>query len=172
MIVFNDDLLNKYLDGELSANEKIELENYLNENELARKRFNSLKSVHSFLFQINAESPSVNFTEKVMNAVQKKAKSRSSQKYFIISVSSFIVLLCMLIFGFVLANILNSPSVGGMDSQSVHTINNLSDSLIAEIKKLFSGQGLSIFGSILSLGIIISGYIFFEKQKHTKAHLG
>ncbi len=172
MIEFNDEILNKYIDSELDAKTVAEVEKYLDENELARRQFNSLKLVHSNLFHIKEESPSDNFAEKVMMSVQRKANSRSSQKYFIISVFSFILLLCMLIFGFILANILNSTSVGGMDSQSVHTINNLTDSLISEIRKLFSGQGLSIFGSILSLGIIISGYIFFEKQKHTKAHLG
>jgi anti-sigma factor RsiW len=171
MINFNDEILNKYLDGELDANEKVELEKYLNKNELARKRFNSMKLVHSNLFRMQENSPSVNFTDKVMLSINRKVKSRSGQKYFIISVSSFIILLCILVFGFVLANILSSSSVSGMNSQSVNTINNLTNSFISEIKKLFSGQGLSIFGSILSLGIIISGYIFFEKQKHTNAHL-
>lgn len=172
MIDLNDELLNRYLDGELGEVEKIELEKYLKENETARKRFNSLKLVHSNLLRMQEDSPSVNFTDKVMMSITRKAKSKSGQKFFIVSISSFIVLLCMLIFGFLLANILGSTSTSGMDSQSINTINNITNSFISEINKLFSGQGLSIFGSILSLGIIISGYIFFEKQKHTKAHLG
>ena len=147
------------------------LEKYLIENEIARKRFNSLKLVHSSLFRIQKDSPSVNFTDKVMMSISRKSKSKSRQKYFIISISSFIVLLCVLIFGFLLANILGSTYTSGMDSQSINTFNNITNSFISEINKLFRGQGLSIFGSILSLGIIISGYIFFEKQKHTKAHL-
>jgi anti-sigma factor RsiW len=171
MIDFNDELLNRYLDGELDVKEQAELEKYLKENETARKRFNSLNLVHSNLFRIKENSPSVNFTESVMMSITRKSKSRSGQKFFIISVSSFFVLLCFLIFGFLLANILGSTSTSGMDSQSLNTINNFTNSFISEIKKLFSGQGLSIFGSILSLGIIISGYIFFEKQKHTNAHL-
>ncbi len=171
MIDFNDELLNRYLDDELDFKERTELEKYLNENKSARKRFNSLKLVHSNLIQMREDSPSVNFTDKVMMSISRKSKSKSGQKYFIISISSFIVLLCMLIFGFLLTNILGSTSTSGMDSQSLNTFNNLTNLFISEIKKLFSGQGLSIFGSILSLGIIISGYIFFEKQKHTKAHL-
>jgi anti-sigma factor RsiW len=171
MININYELLNKYLDGELNEKEKIDLEKYLNGDETARKRLNSLKLVHSNLFRIKEDSPSINFTDKVMMSISRRAKSKSGQKYFIISISSFFVLLCMLIFGFVLSNILGSSSAGIVDSHSVNTINNLTNSLVGIINKLFSGQGLSIFGSILSLGIIISGYIFFEKQKSTKAHL-
>ena len=171
MIDFNDEILNRYLDGELDFKERSELEKYLSENKSARKRFNSLKLIHSSLVRLQEDSPSMNFTDKVMMSISRKSKSKSGQKYFIISISSFIVLLCMVIFGFLLANILGSTSTSGMDSQSFNTINNITNSFINEIKKLFSGEGLSIFGSILSLGIIISGYIFFEKQKHTKAHL-
>ena len=171
MMNINDELLNRYLDGELNFNERSEFEKFLSENKFARKRLNSFKLIHANLLRMQEDSPSMNFTDKVMMSISRKSKSKSSQKYFIISISSFIVLLCMLIFGFLLANILGSTSTGGMDSQSFNTINNITNSFINEIKKLFSGEGLSIFGSILSLGIIISGYIFFEKQKHTKAHL-
>ena len=171
MMNINDELLNRYLDGELNFNERSEFEKFLSENKFARKRLNSFKLIHANLLRMQEDSPSMNFTDKVMMSISRKSKSKSSQKYFIISISSFIVLLCMVIFGFLLANILGSTSTSGMDSQSFNTINNITNSFINEIKKLFSGEGLSIFGSILSLGIIISGYIFFEKQKHTKAHL-
>ena len=100
MIDINDELLNRYLDGELDFKERTELEKYLNENKSARKRFNSLKLVHSSLVRLQEDSPSMNFTDKVMMSISRKSKSKSSQKYFIISISSFIVLLCMLIFGF------------------------------------------------------------------------
>ena len=63
MIDFKDELLNRYLDGELDVNERTELEKYLNENISARKRFNSLKLVHSSLVRLQEDSPSMNFTD-------------------------------------------------------------------------------------------------------------
>jgi hypothetical protein len=40
--------------------------------------------------------------------------------------------------------------------------------ILKPMGSLFKGSGLSLMGSIISFGIIISGYFFFENKRQSK----
>lgn len=168
MIDFNDDLINKYLDGELDTETSAKVEKFLNENESARRKFSSLRLLHNLLHKINEDHPSDKFTQKVMYSISRKKKADTKQKYFILTVALFIILLCLMIFGYGLTEII-STSDKVINPESFNTLNDITEEFVSGFLKVFSGHNLSIIGSILSFGLIIAGYIFFEKQKHTKA---
>jgi len=174
MIKITDEILNKYLDGELSREEAEQVKSELQASEELQRKFNVLKLVHEKLFYLKEDEVSVGFTDALMKQIVKKRfVIPKQQKYFIASVATSITLLCLVIFGFSISAMISSapPSIG--ESKSVvDSISNLSDGLVNVLKHLFSRSGLSIIGSIFSLLIIISGYFFFEMQKRAKANLG
>ena len=172
MNLISDEILNKYLDGELEPEKIGEVESILKESEPDRKRFNALKLVHNNLSSIKEEKVSEGFTFRLMTKLNKKTVLPKQQKYFILTVSSFIVLICLGILVYVIAAILSAPLPQSESVQVTETMQRVTTGLISELRKLFSGSGLSIIGSIISFALIISGYIFFEKQKQIKTRLG
>lgn len=170
MIQITDEMLNKYLDGELSSVETEQVKSAISNSEELQRKFNALKLVHDNLFAIKEDEVSAGFTEKLMKQIIKRSTVPKQQKYFIASVVTFIILLCLVIFGFSISAMISATTSAANDSQSVFdSVSGLSEGLVRTIQNLFSGAGLSIVGSIFSLIILISGYFFFEMQKRTKS---
>lgn len=174
MIQITDEILNKYLDGELSREETEQVKSALRTSIDLQRKYNALKIVHSELLNFKEDEVSPGFTDSLMKQiVRKKFALPKQQKYFIFSIATFITLLCLVIFGFTISAIISSAPSSIADSNSVFdSIPNLSDGLVKILKHLFSGAGLSIIGSIFSIVVLISGYFFFEMQKRSKADLG
>lgn len=172
MNLISDEILNKYLDGELNPEKIQEIDDILKRSESDRKRFKALKLVHDNLSSIKEDEVSEDFTFRLMKKLNKKFVLPKHQKYFIILVSSFIVLICLGIVGYVIATILSAPTPQTESVQVTETVERVTTGLIDELQKLFSGDGLSIIGSIISFAMIITGYIFFERQKQMKTRLG
>lgn len=166
-----DELLNKYLDGELSREETEKVKAALQSSAELKRKFNSLKLVHEKLSLLKEDEVSLNFTDSLMTQIaRKKFVIPKQQKYFITSIVTFITVLCLVIFGFSISAMISATTSAAGDSQSViDSVSGLSEGLVRTIQKLFSGAGLSIIGSIFSLIILISGYFFFEMQKRTKS---
>jgi anti-sigma factor RsiW len=168
MNLLSDEILNKYLDGELDKNQSAEIEEILNKSENDRKRFSALKLIHKELSLMQEDKVSVDFTINVMARVNKKFALPKQQNYFIISISSVMLLICIVIITYVVTAIISSSAPQTESLQITETVNRFGNGLILELKKLFSGKNLSIIGSVFSLGILISGYFFFEQQKRRK----
>ncbi len=168
MNLLSDEILNKYLDGELDKNQSAEIEEILNKSENDRKRFSALKLIHNELSLMQEDKVSVDFTNNVMARVNKKFALPKQQNYFIVSISSILVLICLVIVTYVVTAIISSSAPQTESLQITETVNRFGNGLILELKKLFSGKNLSIIGSVFSLGILISGYFFFEQQKRRK----
>ena len=170
MIQITGEILNKYLDGELSSSEAEQVKSDIRNSEELQRKFNVLKLVHDNLSTIIEDEVTAGFTEKLMKQILKRSTAPKQQKYFIASVATFIILLCLVMFGLSISAMISSTTSTASDSQSVFdSVSGLSEGLVKTIQKLFSGAGLSIIGSIFSLIILISGYFFFEMQKRTKS---
>jgi anti-sigma factor RsiW len=172
MIHITDEILNKYLDGELSRAEAEQVKSALNDYEELKRKFNALKLVHDKLSNIREDEVSFGFTDKLMKQIVKRSTVPKQQKYFIASVFTFITLLCLVIFGFSISAMISAATSATSNSQSVlDSVSGLSEGLVKTLQQLFSGTGLSIIGSIFSLIVLVSAYFFFEMQKRSKAHL-
>ena len=173
-MIITDEILNKLLDGELSREETEEVKTQLITSVELQKKFNALKFVHEKLFDLKEDEVSTDFTTSVMNKIGKQRFAvPKQQKYFIVSVATFITLLCLLVFGFSISAIISSSQTSTGESKSIFdSLSHLSDGLVTIMKNLFTGKGLSIIGSIFSIVILISGYFFFEMQKRSKENLG
>ena len=87
MNLLSDEILNKYLDGELNKSQSAEVEEVLKKSEHDRKRFNALKLIHKELTLMQQEKVNDEFTNKVMERINKKFALPKQQNYFIISIT-------------------------------------------------------------------------------------
>lgn len=173
MIQITNEILNKFLDGELNREETEQVNSALSNSEELQRKFYALKLVHDNLSIIKEDEVSPGFTEKLMKQIVTRSIVPKQQKYFIASVVTFITLLCLVIFGFSVSAMISATSSSIGESKSVFdSVSGLSEGLVKTLQQLFSGAGLSIIGSIFSIIVLISGYFFFEMQKRSKADLG
>jgi anti-sigma factor RsiW len=166
-----DEILNRYLDGDLNEQEAAGVNSALAASEELRKKFNTLRLVHNQLSSIAEDEVSADFTAKLINRLSHKFEVPRQQKYFIAAISFVIVIICLGIVAYITSAVLAAASSGSGSSQFLESFNKISSMMISDIEKLFKGKSLSIIGSVFSFAILISGYFFFEYQKRTKANL-
>jgi len=170
MNLLTDEILNEYLDGNLDEQKVREVEKQLATSANDRKRFNALKVIHDELSQLKEDETSENFTQLVISKLGKKFELPRNQNYFVFVIASIFILICVGIVAY-LATAIISTSSQTESIQVTETVHQVSNGLIYELKNIFSSKNLSLIGLIFSLGIMISGYFFFENQKRNKANL-
>ena len=171
MNLLTDEILNEYIDGNLDEQEREEVKKLLENSANSRKRLSALKVIHNELLQLKEDETSEDFTRLVISKLGNKFELPRSQKYFVFIIASIFILVCVGIVAYLAAAIISSSAPQTESFQITETVNQLSNGLIDELKKIFSSKNLSVIGLIFSLGIMISGYFFFENQKRNKANL-
>lgn len=162
-----DEILNRYIDGELTAQELQEFLKELNSSAQVKHHLNTLQTASNSFKNIKEYSPSDDFTFRLMLQLNKKLKPRKSDKVFIFSISSIFVVLSLTITGFILAQIIGTDkpdSSLAIGENIIGVLGTIAQSFVA----LFSSSSISLVGAIISFGIIISGYFYFDYQKTTR----
>ena len=171
MNLLTDEILNEYLDGNLDEQKANEIVKLLASSENERKRFNALKVIHQELSQLKEDKTSEDFTQSVITKLGKKFELPHHQKYFVFAIASIFIFICVGIVIYIATAIISSSVPQTESFQVTETVHQLSNGLIHELKQIFNSKNLSLIGLIFSLGIMISGYFFFENQKRNKANL-
>ena len=171
MNLLTDEILNEYLDGSLDEQKANEVEKQLASCENEMKRFNALKVIHHELSQLKEDKTSEDFTRHVISKLCKKFEIPHNQKYFIFIISSIFIFISVGIVAYTVTVIISTSSPQSESIEVTETVHQLSNGIIHELKQIFNSKNLSLIGLIFSLGIMISGYFFFENQKRNKANL-
>lgn len=168
MIELNDETLNRYLDGELNSEETAFLKKLLQNSKVYSEKYEALRKIHFELKNIKEDEVNLDFTSKIMLKISHKFKPKKADKYFIASVSSIFISIFLIIIGFTIGSLINSPEQISSSSQFLDILSSYFLDISNFFIKLFSGKNISVFGSIMSLIILISAYFFFENVKHSK----
>ena len=167
----SDEILNRYIDNELSQAELKMVHDQLQSSEEDRKKLLALQLLHSNLKNVKSESVSPDFTGKLMKRIMKKSKAKKEQRIFIFSISSIFVIIALGIIGYVMSLIFAAPpTTGGTVTGTRETVTVL-ENLVEPIRGFLSKTNISMIGSIFSLGLLISIYFIFDLVKHTKGNL-
>ena len=170
MIKLTDEILNKYIDGELDSNTLNEVREILMSSDEDRKRLKALQMVHTGLSNMKSDEVSPDFAQLVMSKLQKELKVKKEDRFFIFSISSVFVALCLIIIGYVIYSLDFSLQV----SEPVQIITNFTDTFdngILSLRTFLDSINTSVVGSIFSLIILISAYFLFENVKRTKEQI-
>lgn len=165
-----DEILNRYIDNELSSDELNEVREILKTSEDAKRRLYAIQLVHNELKKVPERTTSSEFTSNLMKKIIKRPEHKG-QKYFIFSVSSLFVLVSLAIIGYLTSYILSTGSSSQESNNNVDNLIYLVEKLIYGIKTLFTAGNVSIIGFIFSFAIIISAWFFFDSHKQAKTKL-
>ncbi|MGE5458305.1 MAG: hypothetical protein ACM3RX_08110 [Methanococcaceae archaeon] len=100
---------------------------------------------------------------KVMMRIQRRKKQKQEQKRFFIGIVSVFAIISLAITGTILYKIIESaPNIQiSLVDNSVNYFNKAADF----IYRMFPSGGVSIIGSVISLGLIITAYFYFDLNK-------
>lgn len=161
MINLDDEVLNDYLDGNLSDAQKIEVKAAIENNKLMQMRYESLLAAHELFKQAKSEKVSNDFERKVMQRINRKNTLVKQQKRFMMIIFSLFGLLVLSIVGYALTEVISSLKAA--ESENIFSTFSI---FLADYKKLLTNKNnLSLLGSILSFIMVISGYFLYEFQK-------
>jgi len=166
-----EEILNKYIDGELEPEILEELNDHLTKSKEDLERLRALQALHRSLSKIELEETPEGFTRAVMFRINKKNKARHEQKYFIGIITSIFILFSIAISGYVLYLIASSSNTTNQMGETFTNIKSYTQVITDLLEKLFSGNNMTILGSILSITILGSAYYFFEIFKGIKSNI-
>ncbi len=170
MTGLTDEILNRYLDGELSPKELNEVRKILNSSEDARRRLYAIQLVHDGLKKYSGRKPSPAFTSVLMKKIVRRPEPKG-QRYFIFSISSIFVLVSLAIIGYLTSYIISMGQESSGGNSSVNNLIYLAERMVHGIQTLFTAGNVSLIGFIFSFAIIISAWFFFDSHRQTKAKL-
>lgn len=164
MMNLTDEILNKFIDGDTDPDMSKEIKEHLQNSPNDMKRYKALLAVHNELKKVKSEEVSANFTQLLMKKVQKAAKAKKEQKYFVFSLSTIFLVGCLGIIGYLFFAVMQTP----LDTSEPSVITNYSEEFARIIKQIFSRDNIAIIGSVMSFIMLASGYFFFESLRHSK----
>ncbi|HAB52933.1 MAG: hypothetical protein A2315_13460 [Ignavibacteria bacterium RIFOXYB2_FULL_35_12] len=168
MNLLSDEILNKYIDGDLDYASLKHVNEVLSSSVEDKKRLQALLAVHNQLKKIKEESTPNSFTNLVMKRLQSRNKAFKEQRHFVFAVSSIFISILLVIIGLIIYYGLNQSSETQSSQTYTQHIIPFFNSIAYGITQIFTPRGISVFGSVISLGILISGYFFFENLKASK----
>lgn len=169
MMEINEEMLNRFLDGDLSDAEREEVLRAVKYSPEIKKKFESLKQAHELFASLKADEVSPGFSSFIMSRLNAQRLRARQQKRFLTLIISFFGILILSITGFLLYNVVVTAS---NSTDTISSINTLSNYVKDISNFLFSKNGTTIIGSALSFIMLVSGYFLFEYQKKIKSNLG
>jgi len=164
MKIIDDNLLNNFIDNDLSSEEKQFVQNEIDRNPEIKKRYENLLFIHNSLKNSEINSTSIDFTKKLMQKISNKDLRSVQQKRFLFFMLSIFGFITLGILGFLFYQLFSSFTF----TDSNDFVANYSKSLGDYISSIFGKKNLSIFGSVLSFIMLAAGYFLFDYQKQSK----
>ena len=153
---YSDEILNRFIDGELDPVTEEDLRKEFLTNQQLKERYDLLLSVHKSLQKQKPDELPDLFTKSVMSRIRRKSFVPSEQKYFMFGIITVFTVIIIGIVAFITASIISSSSA----STSFNF-----DGIISFVQNLFAGSSLSVIGYSFSILLIISIYFLVDTVK-------
>jgi hypothetical protein len=165
----NDELMNKYIDGELRRDEKENFEKAVNSSPELKRKLEALRLLHSRLQLQKEDAPSADFSARVMAKISRAAASRRSQNYFFAAVVGVFSLICLGLVGYLMKEILSgvgdaSFSLPDYTEPVAFYIDRVTETAV----KIIQPKYFSILGYFAASILVLAGFLFFENIKNLK----
>ncbi len=170
MIRLTDEILNKFIDNELDRETYQAVKDQLKNSPEDLRKLNELQKIHVGLKNIKADEVNEQFTSNIMEKILKKARVKKADRNFVFSIASFIGLIIFVLIGVAISQIISAP----LSSSTISISDKIADyasQVISVVNNIFTSKSISIFGMVISLGLIISIFTLYENHKRTKDSL-
>jgi len=167
----NDELLNRYIDGELSGQEIDELEKILAVDSDLVDRLKALKITDTVLKTMEHDAAPKNVAQKIMQKIESVSSIKNQKPYFIYGIGIFISVITLAAIGLVI-------SLVPPESESLLTIEPFMEKVtmaVSENASLISdvlqNPVILLIGASLTLISLIIAYYLFDSHKSFKKRL-
>jgi hypothetical protein len=170
--MITDELLNKYIDNELSEVELKELTEILKNDTDAQLRLKALHLTEEILRKIEISPAPENFTDKFMSKIViSHSVVKDKVSYFYVGMISFFALAIAGILGFSISRIeFGSSNLSG-DNQYIEKTNDLFSGGLGYINSFLGNDSVLLTGAVLTFVLLMSGYFILENHKNFKENL-
>ncbi len=165
-----DEILNRYIDGELSSEEINELKNELNTHPEILKKLKALKITDSALHKLEIMPAPVNFTEAVMSKVKFKSKIRYSISPVFIGIISFFGILVLGVLGFIVqesTKVINDPQ----SELIVEDFRQKTTPYLEKIGEILSNDSVLFVSGMIAFTLLLGFYFMIHTHKTFKQNL-
>ncbi len=170
--MITDELLNKYLDNDLSEVEIKELTEILKNDTDAQLRLKALQLTEEILRKIEISPAPVNFTYKFMSKISiSHSTVKDEVSYFYIGMISSFALVIAGILGFFISRIEPGSSNLTGDNLYIEKTNELFSGGLGYINSLLGNDSIFLIGTSLTFVLLVSGYFILENHKKFKENL-
>ena len=162
-----DEILNKYMDNELSRSEVNELKKYIADNPSEIENLKALQLVNDVLYKMEYDSAPVNFTEKVMWSLNNVVNIKHRKNYFIRFVFSFFALTGIGLIISLLTFPAGEAEVQGGKGFLTSYLDKFNFNM-PSLGNILSSDAVLVSGSTLILILLLTVYIVINSQKSLK----
>lgn len=165
-----DELLNDYIDNQLSTEEVEEVNSLLESNSNAVQKLKALRSVHQSLQKLEYEQAPIGFTDRFMKRLGSAPTLSKRKNYFFYSVVGVFGFLLIGILAFVILSInwnFESMHLSGYIEQAKNGIEKNGSQALS----IFKNKTVLMISSSMVLLLLILAYFGFESHKNWKKKL-
>ncbi len=158
-----DDLINKYIDGEISDPELKELNLLIDKDPFVLEEIKTMKLLETKFKQIKIDEAPAGFTDKLMSTVL-KAKNNNIDKFYFAIISIFAVMILGIVI-YLSISVTPGGSESSLASKSVNWLNNIN---FDKITRYLKNSDFVLVSSMLSILILISSYFIQQNFRNFK----
>ena len=165
----NDDLLNDFVDNNLSASKVSEINKIIQEDENELIKLRSHKFVHQTLKEIHVDDAPHNFTQKVMSKISETVSASYETGYFF----KFVIATFVLIITGLLIYSIKVPAETN-EKLSFQFRNEIMNKFINSLPSLlgyFNSSSVLIIGSALIIVLFVASFYMMESHINFKKKL-
>lgn len=166
-----DELINKYIDGELSSKEIDEFNSLVESDELILRKLKAQKLVHAYLKEIEPDPAPVASTQNIMSRISRGLNKKLDRNYFFFSVMGFLMLslLGTIVFFFAYFSYTTTEYKGteSIITSTSEFINNF----VISISARFVDANIMLIVSTITLIVMLGIYFLFESHKSFRKKL-
>ena len=164
-----DELLNKYIDGELSSSEIKILETELDNNPELLKKLKALKITDSVLRNMEINPAPEGFTQSVMSKMKYKSKIKETISPVFIGIISFFSLLIIGIIGFSLQQVFAVET--SSSNEIIEKVNENFTPFLTKVTEIFTNENVMFVGGMIAFVLLLGLYFMIHTHKSFKQSL-
>ncbi|MCH7973695.1 MAG: hypothetical protein IH949_07400 [Bacteroidetes bacterium] len=168
MKYLSDEMLNNYIDNELSAEENEIIIKILKNSAVDKAKYIELKKIDEGLKNITPLKISQNFTSDFMKRLRLITIRNKKQKRFIIFISSILVAPIIALSGIALYEVIKKSIVSVKEIPIIKDFSFNTSFITKGLENVFTPDKISFLGISLSLVIFILLFFLIEEIRKTK----
>ena len=166
-----DEILNKYIDNELSTHELGEMKKLIASDDEAMNLLKAHKLADQILHKIDVTPAPGNFTDKVMDKILTVVPTKVRKSYFVPAVIGFLFAAIIGVTAYSLSLIPENSEESGKTVSIINQAKEVVAEKVGSFASFFNNDTILIIGSFLTFVLLLSAYFMISSHKNFRHNL-